>query len=155
MKLKSLIFCTTFIIITDSCERQNKTSETPNYKTENMKTENSVENPGEETPISLLQKSMLEYMETANPSYTKKDVEQCVNILNEYTIAISNSTSKDEGMKIVKNTVESLNKLNEKCDFELIETSEREQIAEIIISESSKKGYNQSDEDITEDWREW
>lgn len=155
MKLKSLIFCTTLIIITNSCDRQNKTSETPNNKIENMKAENSIEKSSEESLIFLLQKSMLEYMEAAHPSYTKTDVEQCVKILNEYTIAISNATSKDEGMKIVKNTVESLNKLNEKCDFELIETSEREQIAEIIISESSKKGYNQSDEDITEDWREW
>jgi len=98
---------------------------------------------------------MLDYMEVANPSYTKIDVEECAKILNNYVSEISNSGSKDEGMEIVEITIEKLNKLNEKCDFELIETSEREQIAEIIILESSKKGYNKPEEDITEAWREW
>jgi len=98
---------------------------------------------------------MTEYMETTQPSYSKKDIEECGKILTEYLSAISESQSKDEGMKIVQNTVEKLNALNEKCDFELIETSEREQIAEIIILAGSKKGYNTPEEDITEDWREW
>ena len=111
--------------------------------------------PNQETPILRLKKSMLEYLEMAKPSYTKNDVNECENILNEYLAEIANSKSKDEGMKIVKNTVERLNTLNEKCDFQLIETSEREQIAEIIILASSKKGYNKPKEDITESWREW
>ena len=55
----------------------------------------------------------------------------------------------------VKMTVLRLNKLNEKCDFQLIETGEREQIAEIIISAGNLKGYNSLDDDITEEWREW
>ncbi|WP_265427062.1 hypothetical protein [Chryseobacterium sp. YIM B08800] len=120
-----------------------------------MENENSIDKPNEENKISLLKQSMFEYIEIAQPSYTKTDVEECVNILNKYRSDLANSTSKDEGMKIVQNTIESLNRLNEKCNFELIETSEREQIAEIIISESVKKGYSKADEDITEDWREW
>lgn len=58
-------------------------------------------------------------------------------------------------MKIVKSTIEKLNILNGKCEGSLIETTEREQICEIIISASAKKGYNTIEEDITEAWREW
>lgn len=155
MKIRSLIFCSVLILINNSCDGQNKKSRSPQNKTEKMENKNSIDQPNEENKISLLKQSMLEYIEIAQPSYTKTDVEECVNILNKYRSDLANSTSKDEGMKIVQNTVEGLNKLNEKCDFELIETSEREQIAEIIISESVKKGYSKADEDITEDWREW
>lgn len=108
-----------------------------------------------ENPVSILKQSMTEYLETAQPLYSKKDIDECENILNDYLSKISQSKSKEEGMKIVQNTVEKLNALNEKCDFGLIETSEREQIAEIIILASSKKGYNTPEDDITEDWREW
>ncbi|WP_167356145.1 hypothetical protein [Chryseobacterium jejuense] len=58
-------------------------------------------------------------------------------------------------MEIVKSTVLKLNNLNEKCDYSLIETNEREQIAEIIILAGYEMGYNASDEDGTEEWREW
>lgn len=155
MKIRFLIFCSVLIFINNSCDGQNKKSQSLENKTEKMENKNPIDKTNEENKISLLKKSMFEYMEVAQPSYTKTDVEECIKILNQYRSDLTNSTSKDEGMKIVQNTVESLNKLNEQCDFELIETSEREQIAEIIILESIKKGYSKADEDITEDWREW
>lgn len=58
-------------------------------------------------------------------------------------------------MKIVKKTVLALNALNEKCEYELIETEQREDIAEIIILAGYLKGFNDRDDDITEEWREW
>lgn len=76
-------------------------------------------------------------------------------ILLEYIQSIDKTTDKTEGLKIVESTVLRLNELNEKCDFQLIETGEREQIAEIIIAIGNKKGYNSLNEDITEEWREW
>ncbi len=105
--------------------------------------------------INLLKESMISYMEDANPSYTEKDVEKCEVILKEYLKEIEKTKSKEAGMEVVKSTIIKLNELNEKCGSELIETSEREQIAEIIILASSKKGYNSQEEDITEKWREW
>jgi len=152
MKIKFITSIFAFLFIVHSCDGQKKNDNSSENKIETKK---YTAMPKEENKISILEKSMLEYMEITNPSYTKTDVEECVKILNSYISAISNSKSKDEGMEIVKTTVEKLNKLNEKCDFELIETSEREQIAEIIIIESNKKGYNKPEEDITEEWREW
>ena len=58
-------------------------------------------------------------------------------------------------MKVVEKTVLALNELNEPCDKELIETGQREDIAEIIILAGNLTGYNSLDEDITGEWREW
>lgn len=66
-----------------------------------------------------------------------------------------NLNQKKNGMKSVKNVVLGLNDLNEKCGHELIETDQREQIADIIILAGHLKNYNTRNEDITEDWREW
>lgn len=152
MKIEITTLVLALLFVALSCDRQ---KEKVNSSEDKIETKKSTMMQKEEDKISILKKSMLEYIEIANPSYTKIDVEECAKILNNYVSEISNSGSKDEGMEIVKITVEKLNKLNEKCDFELIETSEREQIAEIIILESSKKGYNKPEEDITEAWREW
>lgn len=102
-----------------------------------------------------LKKNMEDYMKDANPSYSQNDINECISLLSEYTVNMFNTASKDEAMKIVKLTVLKLNDINEKCDFSLIETNEREQIAEIIILAGNEKGYNEADEDITEEWREW
>lgn len=156
MNIKLTTFFLLIITISHSCNGQKKDS---NDKDESVTKEYSkaknMENSTFEIQINILKKSMLEYMEMANPSYSKNDVDECVKILNEYLLEIKNSNSKEAGMKIVENTIKKLNKLNEKCNSELIETSEREQIAEIIILASSQKGYNTKEEDITENWREW
>jgi hypothetical protein len=102
-----------------------------------------------------LKTSMISYMQTAQPSYTMDDINSCETILNQYLVDMLTSKNKKAGMKIVKKTILTLNKLNSKTQETLIETGEREQIAEIIILASSRKGYNSVDEDITEEWREW
>jgi hypothetical protein len=144
-----------FIFSTSSCEGQHKKSTSDQNKTEIMMEKNPSDNFSQDERIALLKKSMLSYWEDAQPSYTKADVETCINILEDYSSKLAISKSKIEGMKVVKSTVEKLNDLNEKCNSELIETSEREQIADIIISESVNKGYSKPDDDITEEWREW
>lgn len=105
--------------------------------------------------IVKLKKSMENYMKEANPSYSQKDVNECISLLSNYVINIFKTHSKDEALLIVKSTVLKLNALNERCDHSLIETNEREQIAEIIILASHKMKYNSLNEDITEKWREW
>ena len=52
-------------------------------------------------------------------------------------------------MECVKETVLKLNSLNEKTDFELIETDQREQICELIINLFLKIRYIEKFEDIT------
>ena len=105
--------------------------------------------------IETLKTGMINYMNEVNPYYTEKDVNQCVIILQSYVLEIAKSNSKKDGIEIIKSKIQELNELNKKCGDQLIETGEREQIAEIIISAGNKKGYNQKDEDITEEWREW
>lgn len=110
---------------------------------------------GLESKINVLKASMLSYMKEAEPSYSKKDVEKCVLILKEYLAQMAKTNSKEQGMSVVESTVLQLNELNDDCEGELIETGEREQIADIIILAGNKKGYNAIDEDVTEEWREW
>jgi hypothetical protein len=102
-----------------------------------------------------LKTSMISYMQTAQPSYTMDDINSCETILKQYLVDMLTSKNKKAGIKIVKKTILTLNKLNSKTQETLIETGEREQIAEIIILASSRKGYNSVDEDITEEWRQW
>lgn len=105
--------------------------------------------------LSELKESMISFMKCAEPSCTMDDINSCEKILKVYLVDINTSKNKEQGMEIVKATVINLNTLNGKTEETLIETSEREQIAEIIILASSRKGYNTMDEDITEEWREW
>ena len=104
---------------------------------------------------SNLKASMVAYMQTGQPSYTMDDINTCETILKQYLSDIMASKSKKEGMEIVEDVVLRLNGLNRKTQETLIETDEREQIAEIIILAASRKGYNTKNEDITEEWREW
>ncbi len=102
-----------------------------------------------------LKKGMIDFIEPDVTSYNKNDVETCTNLITGYLKDIENAKSKDEGMKIVEKTVKALNDLNKHCEYELIETDQREDIAEIIILAGCLKGFNSRDEDITEAWREW
>nr|WP_322626023.1 hypothetical protein [uncultured Flavobacterium sp.] len=154
MNIKSIILLAT-ILVGISCNHKS----TPNHqinKTVNKPKEHLIiETKSIEAQITSLKSSMTDYMISAHPNYTEDDIEECVQILNEYVTEMSGSKSKEDGMQIVKNTVLKLNELNEKCEGDLIETGEREAIATIIITVGHNKGYNSEDDDITEEWREW
>ena len=102
-----------------------------------------------------LKGDMLDFIVPGDTNYSEKEVNTCMQILSDYLQAMEASTSKEEGMKAVEKAVLALNDLNEASDYELIETGQREDIAEIIILAGSFKGYNSEDDDITEDWRDW
>lgn len=102
-----------------------------------------------------LESGMLDYINSGMGDYTKKEVEECMKIISDYLVKMGGAASKDEGMAIVQKTVLSLNKLNESTGESLIETDQREDIANIIILAGSLKGFNERREDITETWREW
>lgn len=110
----------------------------------------------ENEALAELEKSMKSYMETSTPPpYSSADIEQCLEIIQNYLALMELSKSKAEGMKVVENTIIQLNSLNEKCQSQLIETYQRDIIANIIINASHKKGYNSIEEDITLQWRHW
>lgn len=105
--------------------------------------------------LTRLKAGMIDYMGEEETDYSAVQVDQCMDILASYLEAMGKSNNKPEGMAIVEKTVLALNDLNEECEGALIETDQREDIAEVIIIAGHLMGYNTRDEDITEDWREW
>ncbi|WP_410880444.1 hypothetical protein [Myroides sp. DW712] len=103
--------------------------------------------------IEQLKGQMIEYRRWANNPYPESVVNQVEEILNDYFENIEHSTSKTEGVEIIKATVEQLNVLNEEWD--LISTDGREVILDIILEVSEAKEYTKKGEDITEAWRMW
>ena len=102
---------------------------------------------------------IIEYMEELgkNCEYSKKDVQKCEDILAEYleSLAALPFPTDNDIMKCVKKAVLALNKLNEKTDYALIETVERENIWELIQTSAVECGLQNPAEDITEEWRDW
>lgn len=98
---------------------------------------------------------MIEFIEPGETAYTVTHVHTCMKLIDDFLISFSAADSKKKAMPFVKKVVIALNELNESCDHELIETDQREQLADIIILAGYLKGYNKRTEDITEDWREW
>lgn len=148
MKLKLLVL--NLILFTAFACGQN------GNKNQNNKPEMNLKENAEIIKTSeSLKTGMIEYIEPGETEYTESDVEKCMTLINNFLDELSKSESKENGMISVKNVVLGLNDLNEKCEHELIETDQREQIADIIILAGHLKGYNDRNEDITEDWREW
>ena len=116
---------------------------------------NLKENTEIKQTLESLKTGMIEYIEPGETEYSAKDVEKCINLIENFLTQIELTETKDSGMKLVEKVILKLNKLNEECEFELIETDQREQIADIIILAGNLKGYNERNEDITEEWREW
>lgn len=102
-----------------------------------------------------LEKGMIDFIELDETDYTIADVEKCMSLLDTFLQEIEKTDSRENGLICVKKAVLAINDLNENCDFELVETEQREQIADIIILAGHLKGYNHREEDITEEWREW
>lgn len=88
--------------------------------------------------------------------YTQKDIDKCGEILDNFIEDLKNS-NKDEKLiiKSVKKVILELNKLNDKCEGELIETDQREDLCQFIEDASIVAGLTKPEYDITEEWREW
>ncbi|PPK87170.1 hypothetical protein CLV84_0105 [Neolewinella xylanilytica] len=114
-----------------------------------------MKNPEIKEIQARLERGMIDYIKAAQPAYDRSDVVNCMQLITVYLDEIEQAESREQAMNLVKRTVLSLNDLNEKCEDELIETDQREDIAEIIILAAHLKGFNASDEDITEEWRAW
>ncbi len=111
-------------------------------------------------------RSMIDYMspdeedisddEEFEVEYTQADIDKCGEILDEYIDDLIKS-NKNEKLIIesVKKVILELNMLNEKCEHELIETDQREDLCQFIEDTSIIAGLLKSENDITEEWREW
>ncbi|QNR25278.1 hypothetical protein [Croceimicrobium hydrocarbonivorans] len=105
--------------------------------------------------LDRIKDSMLDYIADEEAAYSAEEVKQCLSLLKNFLNEMDAAGDREAGMKAVEKTVLALNDLNAKCDYELIETDQREDVCELIIKAGEAKGFNDEHEDITEEWREW
>ena len=105
--------------------------------------------------------------------YKQVHINRCAKIIDEFLAALENvpklrgspgaakpaqarlAKQHEAIMKAVKTAVVKLNRLNEQCYGCLIETDQREQLCELIISAAKRAGLVSTVYDITEEWRDW
>ncbi len=88
--------------------------------------------------------------------FTDENIDATNEILNSYIDSLKelrDNPTEEEVLECVENAVISLNELNENYDC-FIETMEREELYEFITEAARIAGF-ESEEDITEEWREW
>ncbi|PFQ79912.1 hypothetical protein COL17_07840 [Priestia megaterium] len=88
--------------------------------------------------------------------FTAENIKAIDEILETYMNRLKGSVDKmseQDILEYVKEVVIGLNELNEQFDY-FIETLEREELCEFIIKAANAAGL-ETEEDITEEWREW
>lgn len=82
---------------------------------------------------------------------------KCKRLIFAYlkTLSRMKAPTDAEIMEAVKNLVLALNELNEKAEYALLETEERENICDIIQRSAEECGLLQEIDDVTEEWRDW
>jgi hypothetical protein len=148
--MKNKLLVINLILITVFAFGQNRNNTKLSESKMNLKENSEIKKTYESLSIG-----MTDFIQSGKTEYTKSDVEKCMSLIDNFLNEMSKSDSKEVGILSAKKVVLALNKLNEKCEHELIETEQREQIADIIILAGHLKGYNGRNEDITEEWREW
>lgn len=88
--------------------------------------------------------------------YTQGDIDRCMAIVDTYLAAVppGSGLPPAEIREAVERAVLALNALNESCGGPLIETDQREALCQLILVAATRAGLD-TDEDITEEWREW
>ena len=97
---------------------------------------------------------MIKYMQDGDTDYGISHVNECGVILDTFFTSANSANSSDQYLSIVRETVLKLNTLTEAVE-DIIETQEREDICLLIMDVGSSLGFNDPDEDVTEEWREW
>ncbi|MGH2317780.1 hypothetical protein ACRC6Q_08420 [Planococcus sp. SE5232] len=94
-------------------------------------------------------------MDEGDDLFTDENLAAAEKVLQEYSEGLSSlqNPSDEEILRKVKETILRLNALNEKYDS-FIETLEREELCDFILEKALNAGL-ETEEDITEEWREW
>ena len=94
-------------------------------------------------------------MDEGDDQFTEENIAATETVLRGYTDGLSRfqEPSEKQIVQEVKKVVLRLNALNEEYDF-FIETLEREELQDFIIEKAQQAGL-ETEEDITEEWREW
>ena len=88
--------------------------------------------------------------------YSQRHIDRCMAIVDAYlaTVGVDSKLPEDEIRAAVKKAVLDLNAVNEKCEGALLETDQREDVCQLLLVGAKKAGLR-TDDDITEEWREW
>ncbi|MCI2255549.1 hypothetical protein L2D08_14335 [Domibacillus sp. PGB-M46] len=95
-------------------------------------------------------------MDEEDDIFTDENINVTNEVLDSYISSLKelgDTPTEEAILECVKEVVIRLNELNDKYDY-FIETMEREELAE-FIEEGAKIAGLKSEEDITEEWREW
>lgn len=95
-------------------------------------------------------------MDEGDDLFTDENINATNEVLNSYINSLrklGDNTTEEDILEGVKEVVINLNELNEEYDY-FIETMEREELCDFIIEAARIAGF-ESEEDITEEWREW
>ncbi|WHY00308.1 hypothetical protein [Neobacillus sp. DY30] len=87
--------------------------------------------------------------------FTEENINATNEVLESYINSLKElkDPNEEKVLECVKKVVISLNELNDNYDY-FIETIEREELYEFITEAARIAGF-ESEEDITEEWREW
>lgn len=90
-------------------------------------------------------------------TFTKKDIGVVNKILTDYLVALRASEGAGDAavMGCVKTAVLALNDLNERTEYGMIETEEREILWEFLQTAAVDAGLQNVPDDVTEEYREW
>ena len=113
--------------------------------------------------ISALEHNLLDFIKedyltkqyNIKPGYSEKHIQKCINILNTCLANVQKSKSTKSVRRAINVSVLKLNLLHTVTKFMMIETMEREDIAEILNLIGYYKGAIEKDFDQTEKFRLW
>lgn len=97
-----------------------------------------------------------ESLEEGDELFTEESITESERALDDFVnglIALKGDKSEEKIMELVEKVVVEFNILNDKYDY-YIETLEREDLCDFIMEAAQTAGL-ETDEDITEEWREW
>ena len=89
---------------------------------------------------------------------TRDDVDKCGIVLEKYIdelIELSKEPHDDLIMKAVEKAVRKLNKLNEACECELLDSTVGDDICDFIHNAAVEAGLSVIPENVCDDWREF
>lgn len=94
------------------------------------------------------------FMEDEESEEMLPGIEECERILTEYLERLGSAPDEDMAFEEVQWLIEELSDLNEQYDYNLIRTSEKEDIYELILDTLAEIDID-IDDDMTGEWRDW
>lgn len=155
MKKLLFFYILSLVLVLDACNEYKETAEVEEAPKQEVKNLEDIMTFEE----LIKNKPTLEWklrMDEDDDLFTEENINATNEVLDSYINSLKelkDNPTEEEVLECVKKVVISLNELNENYDY-FIETIEREELYEFIIEAARVAGF-ESEEDITEEWREW